>query len=281
MPRPGLVINSLLRRTGYRVVSVGPRAVRLVEERERAAGNFFPAGTPVSPWPIPEELAASPVRWHKVLCDVYRRPGSWPASISPEAGMFLHALVKNVRPKRVIETGTCLGVSTIWMAAALEAGAMVHTFDEFTLPTVPRLANAPIFQQRPKSVQDRFVRAGVADRITIHVGDSSTNVRRFADELRAEGAGKGEGDEAAGLVQLAFLDGDHSPKGAAADFQAVEPLLPRGGYIVLHDTFPALCGHTGPRYVLDNLHEVAAGKYQVLDVYTAPANYGLAVLRKI
>ena len=50
---------------------------------------------------------------------------------------------------------------------------------------------------------------------------------------------------AAGGVQSAFLDGDHS-KGGLADLQAVEPVLQVGSFVVLHDTFPEVCSWHGP-----------------------------------
>ena len=66
------------------------------------------------------------------------------------------------------------------------------------------------------------------------------------------------------------------------DLRAVEPVLNTGGYIALHDTFPEQCGdHMGPRHILDHLTSEAQGLYEVCELYTAPLNYGMALLRRI
>ncbi|QYU68566.1 hypothetical protein J4558_27910 [Leptolyngbya sp. 15MV] len=58
-------------------------------------------------------------------------------------------------------------------------------------------------------------------------------------------------------------------------------MLNTGGYVVLHDIFPEQCSHEGPRHLLDHVMSVAAGLYEVCEVYTAPLNYGMAVLRRV
>ena len=87
--------------------------------------------------------------------------------------------------------------------------------------------------------------------------------------------------EAAGGVQLAFIDGDHTPAGVLRDFRAIEPVLNTGGYVLLHDTIPAQCTHAGPRRLLDTIDKVGAGRYERMDLYSAPLNYGLGLLRRI
>lgn len=238
------------------------------------SSRFFPIGDP-QPWTIPPDLRDNPAPWARILTDLYTDPASWPSSIVPEGGMLLHALIRNIQPRVVVETGTCLGASTIWMASALHAlparrGVALHTFDLFATPPEPRLATASLFQDRPRSVHARIAAAGLADLVHIHQGDSAEQLARARDHLRSLGG-----------VQFAFIDGDHSPKGALADLQALEPVLPIGAYVVLHDVFPEVCNAVGPRWLLDNIATVSTAEYQVCDVYTAQTNYGLAVLRRI
>jgi len=38
--------------------------------------------------------------------------------IPPETGKFFHILVASLKPKRILEVGTCIGYSTIWLADA-------------------------------------------------------------------------------------------------------------------------------------------------------------------
>jgi predicted O-methyltransferase YrrM len=221
---------------------------------------------------VPQDLRVNPAPWARVLVSLYDDHASWPSSIVPEGGMLLHALVRNIRPRVVVETGTCLGASTIWLASALrEAGGVaLHTFDLFRPPPEQRLAESPLFHERRRGVEARLGAAGLADIVHIHEGDSVTQLAAARAHLRSLGG-----------VQLAFIDGDHSPKGALADLQAVEPVLQIGGYVMLHDTFPEVCNHVGPRWLLDNLSSVSSARYQWCDLYTAQTNYGLAILRRV
>lgn len=211
--------------------------------------------------------------WGDVLRDLYALPEAYPGSVSPQAGMLLHALVLNAAPRTIVETGTFLGVSTIWMSSALQAlraPCRVHAFDVFD--SVPwshpgLLARLGADSQRTL-VEGSLRRAGVEPMVTLHAGDSADQITRCAEI-------------AAGRVQFAFLDGDHTETGVVRDFLAVEAHLETGGLVVLHDVFPALCGHAGPRYLIDNLHKVAAGVYERVALSTMPMNFGMAVLRRV
>ena len=269
----------------------GVRLVRwptsLAETGEANSERFFPVG-PVKPWTVPGDLRERTDAWARVLVGVYDDPASWPSSIAPEAGMLLQSLVRNIQPRVIVETGTCLGASTIWMASGLRAlwgagesgrrsgvdvdggGPALHTFDLYLPPPDERLASSGMFHNRRQGVERRIAEAGLADLVHIHQGDSASTITSMHERLRA-----------AGGVHLAYIDGDHSPRGAAADFQAVEAVLPVGGYVILHDTFPAVCNHLGPRWLIDHIHEVSKGAYQVCELYTAQTNYGLGVLRRV
>lgn len=272
------LVQSALGSVGYRLIR-WPKNVPIDAMNGQslpAPGSFFPTG-PVRPWTIPADLRAlaeTGVPWAAELVDLYQHNAAWPSSIAPEAGMLLQALVRNIQPTTIVETGTCVGASTIWMASGLQLlgpAGVIHTFDDFRPVSDQRLALSPLFQDRLKGVEDRFERARVADRIKIHVGDSKVQLLAARSELAKSGGG----------VQLAFIDGDHSAGGALADLQAVEPVLQVGGYVLFHDTFPTVSNHTGPRHVVDNLAQHAAGKYQLCDLYTAQTNYGLTLLRRI
>jgi cephalosporin hydroxylase len=123
---------------------------------------------------------------------------------------------------------------------------------------------------RGEWIQSRLARAGLADLVRLHEGDSSAALTAACPDLLA-----------AGGVQFAFIDGDHTPRGVLADFKALEPALCTGGYILLHDTIPEQCTHAGPRRLLDSIHTVGAGRYETCELWSAPLNYGLALLRRI
>lgn len=270
------MVNQALSPLGVRVVREPklPRGARQPGESSTsdATGVFFPHVAHSGRWPIPADLEARPEAWAQELCRLYRRSASWPASIAPDVGLLIHALVRNLQPRTVIETGTCLGASTIWIASALAmtTGGTIHTFDTFDEPGDARLRGAPLFKDRQKKVQARFRRARVARHIEVHVGPSAPAITALHGRFRSGGG-----------VQLAFIDADHTPRGVALDLAAVEPVLQVGGYLLFHDVFPQTSSHLGPREIIDRIGEFASGRYQSCDLYTTPANYGLALLRRI
>lgn len=262
-----------------------------------------------SNWVFPEHLSGSGCRWLAALEDLYKHPLCFPASLSPQAGMLLHSLVQNARPRVVIEVGMFCSVSTHWIAGALAANgakpgedAVIHCFDDFAPIGTGPWRHTEMLEGRQEFVRRRLEKAGLLDYIRFHPGDSSTNITARVPELRE-----------AGGVDFAFIDGNHTIQGAAADFLATEPALNTGGYVVVHDTFPSQCGgHRGPRWVLDHVRTagreeprpgrvsvagnrgpdtlvravhlgtpLGEGVYDRMDLYLAPLNYGMGVLRRL
>lgn len=235
--------------------------------------RHFPSeriGSGATSWAFPSHLDNPACDWLRTLRDLYAMPINFPAALSPQAGLLLHALILNVRPRVAVEVGTYLGISTIWMAAALAEGAILNSFDDFTPIEKGPWRDAELPEGRLELVARSIAQAGLADRVLLHKGNSSFAIRGHAAELRARGG-----------VDLAFLDGDHGRFGLLHDFHAVEPVLNTGGYVILHDVFPEICDHEGPRHLLDHLHAHAQGLYEHCELYLSPLNYGLAVARRI
>ena len=78
--------------------------------------------------------------------------------IGPVVARFLYQLVRLVHAKTIFEMGSAIGYSTIWIARAAGPGATVYYTD--SNPDNARLAAG------------FFERAGVRDRIKIHVGNA-------------------------------------------------------------------------------------------------------------
>ncbi|MDP4159428.1 MAG: O-methyltransferase [Bacillota bacterium] len=79
--------------------------------------------------------------------------------VTPMVGNFLNLLVKMSKSQAILEIGTAIGYSTIWLArAAEESGGHVTTIDM----NKDRLARA----------QEYFKRAGLQDRVTSLEGDA-------------------------------------------------------------------------------------------------------------
>ncbi len=233
-------------------------------------------------WEFPAYLDNPGCQWLQAIKALYAEPITFPASLSPEAGLMLHGLIRNLQPRLVIEVGTFCSVSTHWMVSALlengyapgrasEGGAEIHCFDDFGPIRKGPWRDVEMLKGREGWVSDRLTRAGLREYVTLHPGNSSDRIAATRDRLGELGG-----------VDFAFIDGDHTIPGAVADLRAVEPVLNTGGYVLLHDTFPDQCGeHLGPRHILDHVHEVAGGLYEQVELYLSPLNYGMGLLRRV
>lgn len=254
----------------------------------RHAPTFFPGPTTKAQhpdrWSFPAWLKNDSVPWLKTLAELYEHPAAFPASISPEAGLLLFSLVRNIRPRHVVEVGSFMGVSTIWMAAALAdiGDDPVSSGDEQARPgtmhAIDTFEDLPQNEWRKSAITDRrelietnLIKAGIRERVELHVGISWDVLPTLHDPLRS-----------AGGVHLALLDGDHSAEGLRKDLIALEPMLVTGGYVIVHDTIPERCGgHVGGRHLLDHINTFAAGLYESVELYLSPLNYGLGIFRRM
>jgi predicted O-methyltransferase YrrM len=241
-------------------------------------GRLTERGSGAAGWPFPPHLDNPACRWLGALKHVYSLGITFPASLSPEAGQLLHALALNSRPRVVVETGVFLGISTIWLAAALElAGGegVVHCVDDFRPIRKGKWRAEEMLDGREAVFRKHIAMAGLERRVIVHVGESAAGVASVAEKI-----GRGRGGKPGG-VQFAFLDADHSIEGVRREFSALEPALDTGGYVVLHDTYPEISRWKGPRQLMDEVNGFAAGTYECMDLYLAPTNFGLGVMRRV
>lgn len=73
--------------------------------------------------------------------------------VRPDVGRLLRALVMAVAPKRVLEIGTAIGFSTLWMAGAMPQGARIDTIDPD--------------RSRTDRARRYWLRAGVTDKVRV------------------------------------------------------------------------------------------------------------------
>ncbi len=146
---------------------------------------------------------------------------------------------------------------------------VLHSFDAYLPIEQGPWRVVGMGAERGAFVEHHLADAGLSERVRLHKGWSAPEIR----DLRRRGE--------IGPVQLAFLDADHSERGVVDDFLAVTPILPTGGYVILHDTHPTLCGHDGPLSLMSSINEHGAGRYTLVDVYLAPVNYGLCVMQRV
>ena len=149
--------------------------------------------------------------------------------VDAEVGALLHVLALAAGATRILEIGTAIGYSGIWLARALPSGGTLLTIE----------MNA----ERAQEARDNFARAGVADRATVIVGDAARMVAKVA-----------------GPFDLIFQDGDK---------QLYTPLLDRlvavlrdGGLLVTDnvlwdgDVVPGF--RDGPSHAGDDGRAIAA-----------------------
>ncbi|MBL8762615.1 MAG: class I SAM-dependent methyltransferase, partial [Phycisphaerae bacterium] len=163
-------------------------------------------------WEFPAYLDNPGCRWLQCLKEMYAMPIAFPSSLSPEAGLMLHALVRNLRPRVVVEVGTYLSISTHWIASALKEnadGGVVHCFDDFGPIHKGPWRDAEMLEGRLDWVKERLTKAGLIDLVRFHPGDSSTQIIAERGQLAFEGG-----------IDVALIDGDHSVPGACKDLWA-------------------------------------------------------------
>jgi caffeoyl-CoA O-methyltransferase len=86
--------------------------------------------------------------------------------VQPASARLLRSLVIATGARRVLEIGTCIGYSAIWMAQALPAEGMLVTLE----------ADA----DRAALARHNVERAGLANRISVIVGDASRYLHKIA-----------------------------------------------------------------------------------------------------
>ena len=112
--------------------------------------------TDVTPAPVHPRLV--------VIADEGRADGL--DLIAPETGAWLHALAVSNGVRRVLEIGTAIGYSTLWLATALPRDGMI-----ITMEADPALAGR---------ARAHLAAAGYRDRISVVVGDATRFLHKVA-----------------------------------------------------------------------------------------------------
>jgi predicted O-methyltransferase YrrM len=123
---------------------------------------------------------------------------------------LLYRLARRVGAGRVVEIGRFKGGSTFLIAAALDAGGEVWSYD-LHVPS-PGLDGTAL----DRGLLEALRRYGLEDRVRLIVGDSRT-----ADPPDR--------------CDLVLIDGDHSYEGVRADWERWRELVPSGGRVLFHD----------------------------------------------
>jgi predicted O-methyltransferase YrrM len=119
--------------------------------------------------------------------------------VDAEVGALLRVLALGARASRILEIGTAIGYSGLWLAGALPPGGTLITME--------------IDPARARTARANFERAGVADRANVMVGDAALLLAKVA-----------------GPFDLIFQDGDKAQYAPTLDRLAA--LLRPGGLLV-------------------------------------------------
>jgi predicted O-methyltransferase YrrM len=137
-----------------------------------------------------------------------------PGYLAPEEGRCLHWLALQVPPGCIaVEIGSFKGKSSAFIASGLTPSARLACVDVWENRAMP--------YDPPEDVLPEFQRnvAPYLDKIDIHRGLSADIARKWRP-----------------LIDLLFIDGDHSYEGCLGDIEAWLPHVRRGGWVAFHDS---------------------------------------------
>lgn len=154
----------------------------------------------ILPTPVRDYLATLARLPHPELAVIHREGvAAGVPIVDPQSGALLHALVKASGATRVLEIGTAVGYSGLWMATALRTDGMLITLERD--------------RTRAETARAHFEAAGVANRVTVMIGDASQYLHKIA-----------------GPFDLIFQDADKAAYGPLLD--RLVSLLRPGGMLV-------------------------------------------------
>jgi predicted O-methyltransferase YrrM len=208
---------------------------------------------------------------------------------SDDLCMLMYSLVKRERPSVVVELGTGLGVTTVWMAAALQENGhgIIHTYDngshykkpgvqEFLANMGGRLRELAAFSQSSEYYDflDRVFREA----------DVATHVRFRQTEIELDGS-TSDGDLNNQKIDVLFSDFNHSPSTIQSILRGYLPRMERVSSIffdsastflpafqVLERIVDMLNANKLPAFLLEGCDEQAASQ---VALHIARSNFKL------
>ena len=154
---------------------------------------------------------------------------------------YVFGLIRQMKPKRVLEIGRNKGGGTLLMASAMQGHGQLWSIDIGEKESRMRASGRPYDRQ----LEDVLVRAGL--RATLLVGDSHT--------IEVD----------TGVLDVVYIDGDHSYGGVRNDFERFGRRVRVGGAVLFDDAhfeglFPTHSDTAGR--VVEEV--VAAGRFRLV-----------------
>jgi len=185
-------------------------------------------------------------------------------------GFMYYGLVRSLRPAHIVIIGSGYGFSVVCLALGCKDNGWGRV--SFVDPSYSLFKNGP-FQtvggagkwNDPQTVYQHFQQFGVADQIT-HFKLTS---QEFFHSYSLFGLPP---------VRMGFIDGNHAFDHVRHDFLAMAALVPKNGYVFLHDTNITIrekLHHSGVKRWLDILKK-SPDFFEVIDL---PFSSGVALVR--
>lgn len=156
---------------------------------------------------------------HAAVCDVFGEE-NLAGGVNPGDRRAIYALIHALKPQSLLEVGTHIGASMLYIARALRHGGgnittvdICDVNDPYTGPW--RSSELP---DSPKQMAEQL---GCGDRVTFVAQDSVSYLK-----------------ETTCTFDFIFLDGDHSARSVYQEVAAALPRLRENGVILLHDYYP-------------------------------------------
>jgi predicted O-methyltransferase YrrM len=86
--------------------------------------------------------------------------------VDAEVGALLRVLATSIAATRILEIGTAIGYSGIWLAGALPPGGMLVTLE--------------LDEERAREARDNFAKAGISDRVSVVTGDAALKLAKVS-----------------------------------------------------------------------------------------------------
>jgi len=163
---------------------------------------------------VPQAKSDTEKKILAVLKDIFETQRRGSMSVPEDDGRILRLLAESLGAKNVVEIGTSVGYSGVWLGLGLQTtGGKLTTFE--------------IDEGRASRARENFKRAGLDGIITTVMGDAHETVTRLKDP-----------------IDLLFLDADK--EGYVDYLNKLVPLVRPGGLIVAHNINRQ---QADPRYV--------------------------------
>jgi predicted O-methyltransferase YrrM len=104
-------------------------------------------------------------------------------------GQLMRMMVQMTGARRILELGTFTGYSAICLASGLPEGGHLDTLE--------------LNDELEDLILEGFDRAGLADKITLHIGDCKQTLGRFREEMHLEEESETDTDK---LYDIVYMD---------------------------------------------------------------------------